>query len=333
MKIVLINLFIFVFTIACSKTEIKKGQSFEQIFSIQDTLKLEGLNVISDMVVDTDGFFYIVDQSQAKVLVFDSSLHFIKDIGRKGNGPGEFVFLKGIDMSEDSIYVVDNGKKRVSKFVDTTFIESFGLESHLGRKVNVLDSDKILVAGYKQISLEEGYFLHLYGIDGEFIRSFLENSHALNNDPELVTFAWCDVDLDKSGNLYAIQSTDYKLRKFDQNGNLIFTTDVIPDYYVSPPIGRFPKELTVKNLNKFRRSWHQPTNILCSNDLIVVQTRVSSNLEYNIDIFRADGDLLLSGIPTDYRILCKDIDGYIYLLKQYTEDGAEIIKTSLVSNI
>jgi len=80
--------------------------------------KEEGsFNFPSNIAVDANSNFYVVDTMNARVQVFDSEGRFLYSYGRFGDAPGEFARPKGIAIdSEGHVYVVDAAFNNVQIF-------------------------------------------------------------------------------------------------------------------------------------------------------------------------------------------------------------------------
>ncbi len=72
----------------------------------------------SDIEVDDAGsVIYVVDAGSCRVLVFDFQGEFLKAIGRKGQGPGEFMRPTGMCLTRDGgVAVADFGNNRIQTF-------------------------------------------------------------------------------------------------------------------------------------------------------------------------------------------------------------------------
>lgn len=69
---------------------------------------------VNDIDVDDEGRIYIIDDSDSNIRVFDNNGGFLRTIGRKGQGPGEFerpVYVQIIANNE--LYVVDYSGRAV----------------------------------------------------------------------------------------------------------------------------------------------------------------------------------------------------------------------------
>jgi len=92
---------------------------------------------ISDIVLDSEGNIFLLDSD--RILKYDHQGKFIKIIGRKGQGPGEFMFpVKLFIDGYNNLFVNDQGKKLIVFDKEGTFkeiirlkysIPSFPLES------------------------------------------------------------------------------------------------------------------------------------------------------------------------------------------------------------
>jgi hypothetical protein len=75
---------------------------------------------------DEDGDLFVSDSRAGHILVFDRSGHFIRGIGEKGQGPGEFNSQRGMALDGERLIVNDTGNRRfqiLSK--NGEFINSF----------------------------------------------------------------------------------------------------------------------------------------------------------------------------------------------------------------
>jgi uncharacterized protein (TIGR03382 family) len=83
---------------------------------------------------------YIVDYYNNRVLVFDPSGKFIRKIGKKGGGPGEFMAPTAMTINSDgNIVVNDIGRGGYSIFkTDGTFVKNVLIEGAGGIVVNIV---------------------------------------------------------------------------------------------------------------------------------------------------------------------------------------------------
>ena len=98
------------------------------IFSLEEDLSIgevEGseeymFSSLSSIDIDEDENIYIFDSGQAKIKVFDKKGKFVREIGKRGQGPGEFTFPWGIMISPKQELVVSDLIKRRLIFFSLT---------------------------------------------------------------------------------------------------------------------------------------------------------------------------------------------------------------------
>jgi len=85
---------------------------------------------IASVVESEDGVVLIADQMPGAIRVFDTSGTYLRDIGRNGEGPGEYTFPGGLALTpEGRVAVWDFNQHRLSYFaLDGTFERSFPVE-------------------------------------------------------------------------------------------------------------------------------------------------------------------------------------------------------------
>jgi hypothetical protein len=79
----------------------------------------------SDLTVDSDGRVLVMDFADNNIKIFDPSGNFLKVVGRKGQGPGEFNMPIDIVFARDRVVVWDMGNRRLCAFTPAgDFIKS-----------------------------------------------------------------------------------------------------------------------------------------------------------------------------------------------------------------
>jgi hypothetical protein len=94
----------------------------------------EMLSQVSQLTFDSRDNLYVLDQGNARVLMFDRSGRFVRQVGKKGDGPGEFQFPNGLAVRGDgSVLVMDVAHRSVSHFgPDGTFLRTYPYPEELG---------------------------------------------------------------------------------------------------------------------------------------------------------------------------------------------------------
>lgn len=82
------------------------------------------LGRINGVQVDETGRIYISDDSEKRINVYDADGKFIKSMGRKGQGPGEFEYINNLSIDGNHVFAMDFGIRRINVFSQ----ESLGFE-------------------------------------------------------------------------------------------------------------------------------------------------------------------------------------------------------------
>jgi hypothetical protein len=120
----------------------KEPISRDNILVLKEELTIGGGKAIDEKIfssvshlnVDTLGNIYIVDMRDAQVKEFDKDGKFVKTIGRKGQGPGEFNMPDMVLFNDTgrTFYVLDLLTRRFSLFdLDGHFIRSVPVQSEV----------------------------------------------------------------------------------------------------------------------------------------------------------------------------------------------------------
>lgn len=78
-----------------------------------EIIKLSNDSILRDidqMIVDKNGDIFIKDSRGMALQQYAPDGKFIRQIGKRGNGPGEYIHIDGIDIDRDRIYINDDGK-------------------------------------------------------------------------------------------------------------------------------------------------------------------------------------------------------------------------------
>jgi hypothetical protein len=105
----------------------------------------------------TDDYIFIFDASGSRsLLCFLPSGEFVRKIGARGNGPGEYSMLWDFDVDKDNIYLYDRAKKNILIYsMDGRFVTSKPLPFRI-KSLKVLPNTHFLFAAEKEASMKEG---------------------------------------------------------------------------------------------------------------------------------------------------------------------------------
>jgi len=99
---------------------------YEKLLTLKpDPQKADSYLVFPDrFTMDDKGNFYVVDDEDEAVKVFDSAGIYLRKFGREGEGPGDFMKINLVDLEGDIITLVDKMMDRFTHFrTDGTFID------------------------------------------------------------------------------------------------------------------------------------------------------------------------------------------------------------------
>ena len=120
------------------------------------------------IALDSEGNIFVLDRGNLRIGKFDSAGNLIRFFGRRGNGPGEFLYPRDMGISPDCVLcVLDNKRIRMIKYsTDGEFLGEFALGSRRYKKMLLRSNKSIIVIGPKNDKI-----FQIYSMDGKFIRS------------------------------------------------------------------------------------------------------------------------------------------------------------------
>ncbi len=117
---------------------------------------------IHTLDIDAEGNFYILDEQAANIKVFDQNGNFLKTIGRKGQGPGEFGLPISLAITPDRHILVNEMGQRKLLF--------FNLEGDFLRQISI--ADLFLFLG--PMITSDGHLIAMHTVAGDKPQSFLK---------------------------------------------------------------------------------------------------------------------------------------------------------------
>ena len=171
---------------------------------------------ISDVFSDVDGNLYVVEQGNQRVPVFDKTGTFVRTLGMKGQGPGQFMAPIAGGSSAENVYIADEQTQKVIVFNrhDGTFLYDFKLN---GRPSDLcVNQSGDLLIGYMTAN---GKIIHRYHPDGTYVASFgtLDKKYKA-----LVYFnKVCSMAMDSRDNLYVCYRYINLVQKYNAKGELV----------------------------------------------------------------------------------------------------------------
>jgi sugar lactone lactonase YvrE len=186
-----------------------------------------------DMAVDDAGSVYILDSGNKRIQVFGPDGRYVRTIGRKGQGPGEFSDPNSIDIDrEGHLYVLDDRQKRIQVFsTDGEMLKSIRVGSLGIGRMRRLGSGALVIQSYiawgmsgapKQKTVPK--LVKLLAPDLE-VR--LEFGEPIDYGDEITNTAgnsW-QFAADEKDQIYLCFSNQNRIEKFSPEGQLLWRAD------------------------------------------------------------------------------------------------------------
>lgn len=272
----------------------------EEVLSIGDLDDNAVLYMWVDVAVDAQNFIYITDTMDYSLKKFDSQGKFIKKIGRKGQGPGEFQAPRYMGLSEKFIYVSDERIRRIQIFdKELNFKRSIPIRMPVS-DLKVLSDDKFAISS---VSLAKKYKGRIFIINAEGKISdeivFMDKDLPLLKDS--VSF-----DFDSKGNLYVAYLYQNKVEKFDSKRNKIWSEKLLK---MKEKVGSIKVE-----------SFTLPTDVIykdialdSSDNIYILGGHLSKNISRDVYVLNPEGELLTTlTLPDTSHCIYIDKNDYLY---------------------
>jgi hypothetical protein len=228
---VLIISTVFILAISCRDNEPEIGEiiDLELDLVIDGNVNLDELFTPGCILITSNSSILIVDPVCMKVLAFDSTGQFLFEFGRPGEGPGEFSWLNlhcDIDC-DDNIYLV-NMPHWIEVFnIHGEYLERIPPDVENIFDFAVYDPNTIFI---NAVALNDwGDYHPVIEIDrtGETVNAFGYIDIDTENMPRWQKFAvsQCLIDVDEEGFVYYTSVVDYRIFKYDPEGNLVYTIE------------------------------------------------------------------------------------------------------------
>lgn len=215
-----------------STSDIKKlssAKSVEDIFRYISETELQTtpdcpIASITDMEIDSKGNFIIADGWQSMgVFVFGQDGKFIKELGRKGQGPGEYAYPVSVEISrEGDIWVADPGNNRINIYSkDLDFKDQIICKPSILFFLHLNSRNEIYMYRSRTNPLKPNTAdtIFRYDSQGNKITSFAP----LPKEILKVKF-WAVQDgmtIGKDDSIYEMNPLYYNIRKFSPDGSFI----------------------------------------------------------------------------------------------------------------
>ncbi len=164
--------------------------------------------------------FYVTDTMDYSIKHFSAQGELIKKQGRKGQGPGEFLAPRSLEVTDDYIYVMDQYLNGIHKFErdGLEFVKIIPFRNPI-TDFKVISDDRIAVIPASMHSVGEMQFIDS---EGELISSFIYWDSGRIMLLDAVSF-----DMDQEGNIYMAYNFQDRIDKFNSEGKKIWSTSLV----------------------------------------------------------------------------------------------------------
>lgn len=215
---------------------------------------------------DNSGRFLVPGEQGTKVGVYSSTGQFLRQLGRKGDGPGEFRSIATILVGPgDSLHVIDDIARRRSVF-DPSFSKLARISPATLRGDAVLyPGDRLLASGSLPTRESAGLPLHLLRGDGTIERSFGTDAVEVAAQANLPMLLYRSIAPSRTG-FWVANATHYTIELWSDrltrervlHRDVEWFPRIADDYVFHTPTVERPRTL-------LRSMWEDPSGVLLVN--------------------------------------------------------------------
>ena len=177
---------------------------------------------IGDMAVDEHERIFVSDWKETRIRVFDRNGIILMNIGKKGQGPGEFERINGIQITpQNELMVLDASRKRLSFFsLAGEFVRSKSLSEiqALAIRINSKRNFLCLSALLDPRSALSTSELRIYDPELKSLVTVASSDPQDVYTPFLPFLVW---ELDKNGQVFCGFNQKYEFSVYDAEGNVL----------------------------------------------------------------------------------------------------------------
>ncbi len=184
---------------------------------------------VSDVVKDKKDNYYILDLGNNRIQKYGPDGRYISTIGRKGQGPGDFLVPRCVVINKGDLVVLNSGNMRIDRFsFDGIYKKSFKLERFL-LSFLPLENGKIAGNSEGKTNYHTGEicskFIMIFNKSGDIVSSFGDVKD-LTRPFVIGVTNLVSMSIDKKNKfLYLAYGIENKLEKYDYEGNLLLRFD------------------------------------------------------------------------------------------------------------
>lgn len=288
--------------------KISRAEYAEEVFQV-DTIDLQvpikfDYGKITTIMVTNNNSIVIAFIMHPAILLFNSEGKFIRKIGRKGIGPGEFQMAWYLTECQNQIVVGEASSRRIS------FFDMNGEFKHLVRtKISIINSlctaqDSILVINeITSAKYKKENNVYLLSQSGDMINKFGKLSNWAKKIKIWKSPYSPDGPLAVAYENYIFHANfcDHYIWKYNLNGELLEKFDVKPDNWRYIP--EINKEINYMNYKEYSKEFHRYSKInwliACPPGFLLADLQQEETFENNIRkimIYTIDGKRIHPGL-------------------------------------
>jgi len=226
-----------------------------------------------DMAVDAAGNAYILDSGNQRIQVFGADGKFLRTIGWRGQGPGEFESLNSIAIDpKENLHVLDDAQKRIQVFTPrgevlrTVPVTRLRLD-----RLRLLASGFMVIRGYEAFGVrgvskdkEQPKLVKLLGPDLEVAREFGEPFDYGDEMTNRVGNSWY-FEVDAEEHICVGFVYQNRVERYSPEGRLLWRADRELDYSTKL-IEKGRQEVTANSTRYFAPKLNRVTDGLAADD-------------------------------------------------------------------
>jgi hypothetical protein len=214
---------------------------------------------IGSITTDNNENIYVFDRKGYVLRKYDKTGNFLKETGKKGQGPGDFSFSSSLSFSGSKLYVFDRGNDRIAVYSKdlnlVSYIKSRNLPS-MGSRGFFVHKNKIYTNSPRERKKGKISILNLKGelINNFFVKypSFLKSMIGVkDNKKKIFLFLYTtpifafNKEKEKIAVLFPFPENRTRIFIYDKTGNLfkIYKTDILKQYKIPACM----KRLSIQN--------------------------------------------------------------------------------------